>query len=63
MVVVVGMEGSNDAESCAGCGIATGGVYHAKEVKGDDRDAKGYPGPPGWRFGVRMASPDKIYVC
>ena len=57
------MEGSNDAESCAGCGIATGGVYHAKEVKGDDRDAKGYPGPPGWRFGVRMASPDKIYVC
>jgi hypothetical protein len=31
---------------------ATGRASHARQVKGDDPDKKGYPGPPGWGFGV-----------
>jgi hypothetical protein len=27
---------------------ATGRASHARQVKSDDRDKKGYPGPPGW---------------
>jgi len=39
---------------------ATGRAYHARQVKGDDPDKKGYPGPPGWRLGVRLTiSPRK----
>jgi hypothetical protein len=26
-------------------------------VKGDDPDKKGYPGPPGWGFGVGLTTP------
>jgi hypothetical protein len=33
---------------------ATGRASHAREVKGDDPDKKGYPGPPGWEFGVGL---------
>jgi hypothetical protein len=36
---------------------ATGRASHAREVKGDDPDKKGYPGPPGWGFGVGLISP------
>jgi hypothetical protein len=32
-------------------------VSHARQVKGDDPDKKGYPGPPGWGFGVRLTTP------
>jgi hypothetical protein len=28
--------------------VATGRASHAGQVKGDDPDKKGYPGPPGW---------------
>jgi hypothetical protein len=28
----------------------------ARQVKGDDPDKKGYPGPPGWGLGVRLQS-------
>jgi hypothetical protein len=31
---------------------ATGRASHTRQVKGDDPDKKGYPGPPGWGFGV-----------
>jgi hypothetical protein len=31
---------------------ATGRASHVRQVKGDDPDKKGYPGPPGW--GIRM---------
>ena len=42
---------------------ATGGAYHARQVKGDDPDEKGYPGPPGWGSGVRVTtSPHKKIV-
>jgi hypothetical protein len=27
---------------------ATGRASHARQVKGDDLDKKGYPGRPGW---------------
>jgi hypothetical protein len=32
---------------------ATGRASHARQVKGDDPDKKGYPGPPGWGLFVR----------
>jgi hypothetical protein len=33
---------------------ATGRASHARQVKDDDPDKKGYPGPPGWGLGVRI---------
>ena len=45
---VVGLVRSHDPKSYAGGSLATGRVYHARQVKGDDPDKKGYPGPPGW---------------
>jgi hypothetical protein len=36
---------------------ATGRASHARQVKSDDPDKKGYPGPPGWRFGVGLTKP------
>ena len=33
---------------------ATGRASHARQVKGDDPDKKGYPGPPGWRLGISL---------
>jgi len=39
---------------------ATGRAYHARQVKGDDLDKKGYPGPTVWGMGVRpTTSPRK----
>jgi hypothetical protein len=36
---------------------ATGRASHARQVKGDDPDKKGYPGPPDWGLGVRLTTP------
>jgi hypothetical protein len=36
---------------------ATGRASHASQVKGDDPDKKGYPGPPCWGFGVGLTTP------
>jgi hypothetical protein len=36
---------------------ATGRASLARQVKGDDPDIKGYPGPPGWGFGVGLTTP------
>jgi hypothetical protein len=36
---------------------ATGRASHVREVKGDEPDKKGYPGPSGWGFGVRLTTP------
>jgi hypothetical protein len=36
---------------------ATGRAYHTRQVKGDDQDKKGYPGPPGWGFCVGLKTP------
>jgi hypothetical protein len=35
---------------------ATGRASHARQVKGDDPDKKGYPSPPGWEFGVGLTT-------
>jgi len=36
---------------------ATGRASHARQVKGDDPDKKGYPGPPVWEFVVGLTNP------
>ena len=36
---------------------ATGRASHARKVKGDDTDKKGYNGPPGWGFGMGLTTP------
>jgi hypothetical protein len=36
---------------------ATGRASHARQVKGDDPDKKGYPGPPVWGFGMGLTTP------
>jgi hypothetical protein len=42
---------------------ATGRASHARQVKGDDPDRKGYPGPPDWGFGVGLTTPhSKILI-
>ena len=35
---------------------ATGRASHARQVKGDDPDKKGYLGPPGWGFGLGLTT-------
>jgi len=34
----------------------TGRASHARQVKGDDPDKKGYPGPPDWGLGMRLTT-------
>jgi hypothetical protein len=36
----------------------TGRASHARQVKGHDPDKNGYPGPPGWGFGVGLTTPN-----
>jgi len=38
---------------------ATGRASHARQIKDDDPDKKGYPGPPGWGFGVGLTTPHR----
>jgi len=35
---------------------ATGRASHARQVKGEDPDKKGYPGPPGLGLGMRLTT-------
>jgi hypothetical protein len=49
--VVVGLAWSYDPQSYAGGSVAAGRVSHAGQVKGEDPDKKGYPGPPGLGVG------------
>ena len=42
---------------------ATGRATHARQVKGDDPDKKGYPGPPGWGLDMRLTSSCKRKYC
>jgi hypothetical protein len=55
--VVVGLAWSNDPVSYAGGSVATGRASHIRQVKGDDPDKKGYPGPPDWGLGVGLTTP------
>jgi len=53
---------SNDSDSCAGGSVAVGGVFSDRQVKGDDPDVKGYPGPARWvGRGVENQINKKIY--
>jgi hypothetical protein len=51
---VVRLVWSNDPESYAGGSVATGRASHASHVDSDDPDRKGYPGPSGWGWGMRL---------
>jgi hypothetical protein len=55
--VVVGIMFSYDSESYAGCSVATGRASHARQVKGDGPDRKGYPGPADLELGMRLTNP------
>jgi hypothetical protein len=48
---------SNYPESYAGGSVANVSVSHARQVKGDDPNKQGYPGPPGWGLGVGLTTP------
>jgi hypothetical protein len=52
--VVVELGWSNDAESYACCSDATCMASHAREFKSDDPDKRGYHGPTGCGWGVRL---------
>jgi hypothetical protein len=56
---VVGLAWSYDPESYAGGSVAAGRVSHAGQVKGDDPDIKGCPGPPGWGLGMGLTAPPR----
>jgi hypothetical protein len=47
---VVGLVSSDDPESYAGSSIATGRASHCRQVKGDDPEERGNPGPTVWGF-------------
>jgi len=60
---VMGLAWSNDPERYEGSSIATGRVSHARQVKGNEPDKKGYPGSPGWGLGVGLnLTPQKSIV-
>jgi len=54
---MVGFVQSHDPENYAGGSVCTGRASHARQVKGDDPVKKGYPGPPGWGFGMGLTTP------
>jgi hypothetical protein len=49
---VVGIAWSDDPASYVGGSVAVGRVFHVRQVKGDDPDKKGYPGPSVWGVGA-----------
>jgi hypothetical protein len=55
--VVAGLVCSDDPESYAGGSAATGRASHARQVKGDDTDKKGYTSPPGCGVGRGAGNP------
>jgi hypothetical protein len=56
---VVGLAWSYDPESYAGGSVAAVRISHAGQVKDDDADKKGYPGPPDWWMGVGLNAPPR----
>jgi hypothetical protein len=58
---VVGLAWSKDPGNYAGSSLA-GRAFHARQVKGDDPDEKGYPGPPGWGLGMRKKKKHKKLI-
>jgi len=58
---VEGLEWSYDPESYSyvGGSVTTGRASHARQVKGDYLDKKGFPGPPCWGLGVGLTTPPR----
>jgi len=56
----VGHASSDDPEIYACGSVATGRVFHAGYVKGDDPDENGYPGLPSWLLGYEADNPIPI---
>jgi hypothetical protein len=54
---VAGLAWSENPECYAGGRVATGRGSLARQVKGDDPDKKGYPGPRGWGLGMGLTTP------
>jgi hypothetical protein len=42
---------------------ATDRASHTRQVKGNDLDKKGYPGPPVWGFGMWLTTPHSKVYC
>jgi hypothetical protein len=42
---------------------ATGRASHARQVKGNDPDKKGYPVSPGWGLGVELTTSHSKTYC
>jgi hypothetical protein len=38
---------------------ATGRASHARQIKVDDPDKRGYPGLPGWGLGMKVTTPSR----
>jgi hypothetical protein len=49
----------NDPQIYTGGSVTTGRASHARQVKGDNQNKKGYPGPPGWELGVWLQTPSR----
>jgi hypothetical protein len=47
---------SNDTSSYVGESVVTGRASNARNIKGDNPDKKGYPGPPGWGVGKQLTT-------
>jgi hypothetical protein len=46
------------------CGPPCSRGSHAEQVKSNDPDKKGHPGPPGWELGVGLTTPAcKTWIC
>jgi hypothetical protein len=61
--VMVGLAWSKNPESYADGSVPTGRLSHARQVKGNNLQDKGYPVPLGWGLGVRPTSfRVKVYV-
>jgi hypothetical protein len=48
---------SDDPESCADNSVAIDGASHARQVKSDDLDKRGYPSSPGRGLDVGLTIP------
>jgi hypothetical protein len=54
---VVRLAWSYNPESYAGGSVAIGRITHTTQIKDDDPDKNGYPGPPVWGLAVRLTTP------